>query len=290
MVKVEADADGAIVPVALAAAIDRAIADGAEPLAVIATSGTTVTAAFDDLGAVADVCDRTGTWLHVDGCYGGSALFSPTHRHRLAGVERSDSFVWNLHKMMGITQQCTALLVRDPARLDACFGTGADYLFQPDKLHGEWDTGDRTFQCARRVDALKLWLTWKARGDDGFAARIDAAVDRADHARAAIAASDAFVPVVEGGFTNVVFAWVPPDLRPFDLATMDDTTRARLHDRAPAIKARMQAAGTALVGYQPVHELNAFRFIVMNPAVTDDDVDAVLRLIDEYGTDLEAER
>ena len=26
-----------------------------------------------------------------------------------------------------------------------------------------WDTGDKTFQCGRRVDVLKLWLMWKAK-------------------------------------------------------------------------------------------------------------------------------
>ena len=119
--------------------------------------------------------------------------------------------VWNLHKMMGVTQQCTALLLREPERLDSCFSSGAEYLFQPDKQFGEWDSGDRTYQCGRRVDALKLWLTWKTRGDDGFAARIDHAVAMADFARMVIGTSDgAFVPVVDTGFTNVVFLWVPP--------------------------------------------------------------------------------
>ena len=46
----------------------------------------------------------------------------------------------------------------------------------------------------------------------------------------------------------------------------------------------MQAEGTAMVGYQPVHGINTFRLLFMNPAVITDDVDAVLTLIDRYGT------
>ena len=225
-----------------------AVAAGHTPLAVVATSGTTVTCAFDPLDAVADVCHEHGLWLHVDGCYGASALFSPDHRHRLAGSERSDSFVWNLHKMMGMTQQCTALLVRESERLAACFATGADYLFQPDKQFGEWDSGDRTFQCGRRVDALKLWLTWKARGDAGFAARIDHGVAMADHARMVIDGSDGeFATVADTGFTNVIFLWVPPELRPLDPWNLDDSIQDRLHRLAPRIKARMQADGAAML-------------------------------------------
>ena len=294
VVKVASDHEGAMLPEALDAAIADAAAAGHSPFAVIGTAGTTVTSAFDDLDAIADICEARGLWLHVDGCYGGSAMFSPAQAWRLSGVERSDSCVWNLHKMMGMTQQCTALLVREPDRLAACFATGADYLFQSDKLYGEYDSGDRTFQCARRIDALKLWLTWKVRGDDGFAARIDHAVAMADQTRARIAASDgAFVPLVSGTFTNVVFAWVPPHLRPLlldashqlDVGALDVDSRSELHSLPPTIKARMQTAGTGMIGFQPVHGLNTFRMICMSPTLQPSDVDALLDTIDNEGHD-----
>ncbi len=290
VIKVESDERGAIIPAALDAAIQASIDDGQTPFAIIATSGTTVTSAFDDLHALADIAEERGLWLHVDGCYGGSALFSPTHRHLLAGVERSDSFVWNLHKMMGMTQQCTALLVRQPEQLAACFALKADYLFQPDKLHAEYDSGDRTFQCARRIDVLKLWLAWKHHGDQGFADRIDHAVAMADHARARIASADGGFAEVVGNFTNVVFAWIPPELRPLAvdpgaIGDLDSAVRTTLHTLAPRIKARMQAEGTAMVGFQPIEGLNTFRLLFMNPSVTEADVDAMLDRIADYGSD-----
>jgi glutamate/tyrosine decarboxylase-like PLP-dependent enzyme len=288
VIKVATDSIGAMLPAALEDAVLASAAAGGTPFAVIGTAGTTVTSAFDPLDAIADVCERHDLWFHVDGCYGGSALFSPTHRHLLDGVERSDSFVWNLHKMMGMTQQCTALLVRRPEQLAACFASRADYLFQPDKLHADFDSGDRTFQCARRIDVLKLWLAWKHHGDIGFAERIDHAVDMADHTRARIEASNgAFVPVT-GTFTNVVFVWVPSDLRPFavpedGLSTLPSDIHERLHGLPPKIKATMQSKGTAMVGFQPIDGLNTFRMLFMNPIVTTTDVDAILDRIDEYG-------
>lgn len=288
VVKVASDSVGAMIPSALETAIAESVAAGAVPLAVIGTSGTTVTSAFDDLNALADICDEHELWLHVDGCYGGSALFSPSHRYLLDGVERSDSFVWNLHKMMGMTQQCTALLVRDPQQLDRCFAGKADYLFQPDKLYADYDSGDRTFQCARRIDVLKLWLSWKHHGDVGFAARIDHAVAMADHTRARIAASEGEFAHVTGTFTNVVFAWVPPELRPITLdpesmSELDPTTHQTLHTLPPKVKAQMQAEGTAMVGFQPIAGLNTFRMLFMNSTVSTDDVDAILDRISDYG-------
>ena len=39
---------------------------GKHPIAVVATSGTTVVGAFDPLKEIADVCERHGIWLHID--------------------------------------------------------------------------------------------------------------------------------------------------------------------------------------------------------------------------------
>ncbi|NDH88873.1 MAG: hypothetical protein EBY61_09740, partial [Actinobacteria bacterium] len=140
----------------------------------------------------------------------------------------------------------------------------------------------RSLQCGRRVDALKAWLTWKSRGDIGMAARVDHAMALADHARRRVAERDDMAFIVAGDFTNVCLTWVPPELRPFDLASLEPAQHAALHAVAPAAKAAMQAEGSALIGYQPVHGVNCFRLIFMNPAVTHDDVDILLDLIGRY--------
>lgn len=283
VVEVAVDASGAMVPEALAEAVRETREGGRVPLAVIATAGTTVTAAYDPLEPIVELCSTEDLWMHVDAAYGGSALFSPTESHRLAGLGRSDSMAWNLHKMLGMTQQCSVLLVREPERLGECFATGADYLFQPDKQHGDLDAGDATVMCGRRVDVLKLWLAWKSHGDAGFAARVDHAVALADHARRRITAGDgSLATVVAGDFTNVCFLWVPPELRPFELAALSAAEHARLHALAPAVKAQMLADGSAMLGYQPVHGINCFRLIVMNPGVAIADVDAILDLITRH--------
>ena len=57
--------------------------------------------------------------------------------------------------------QCSVFLTRHAAILRRANASGAAYLFQPDKLHAEYDLGDKTIQCGRRPDAFKLWLAWK---------------------------------------------------------------------------------------------------------------------------------
>ena len=266
-------------------ALDAALDDGGpDVLAVIATAGTTVTGAFDPIDAIADRCAARGIWLHVDGAYGAAALFSTTQRWRCEGIERADSVTWNLHKMAGMTQQCSTLLVKNPELIAPTFSAGADYLFQPDKQFGDLDTGDFNFMCGRRVDVLKAWLTWKARGDAGMAERVDHAVAIANHVRRRIAERDDLEMIVEGDFVNVCLTWVPPGLRPLDLDGLSAETRARLHRVAPAAKARMQTEGSALIGFQPVHGLNCFRLLFMNPAVTEADADRLLDLIADHSS------
>ena len=287
--KVACDEAGAMHPDALEAAIDAAEAQGRMPLMVNATAGTTVLGAFDPFEAIAEVATRRGLWMHVDGCYGASTLFSERHRGMMAGSERADSICWNLHKMMGVTQQCSALLVRHPGLLQETFAARANYLFQPDKNFAELDSGDKTFQCARRVDVLKLWLTWKLRGDAGFAARIEHVMELAAWLRERIAADDSgrFVIARPPSFVNVCFWWVPQALRPFDPATATAQELETIGRLAPRIKDRMQREGTAMVGFQPLGGLpNFFRMLFINPAVTREDVEAVLALIDRYGREV----
>lgn len=60
--------------------------------------------------------------------------------------------------------------------LKQCHSANATYLFQQDKFYDmSYDTGDKSIQCGRKVDCLKLWLMWKATGTLGLEQRVDRA-------------------------------------------------------------------------------------------------------------------
>ena len=40
-------------------------------------------------------------------------------------------------------------------------------------------SGDKTVQCGRSVDIVKLWMQWRGLGDSGMEAKIDLAYDKA---------------------------------------------------------------------------------------------------------------
>jgi L-2,4-diaminobutyrate decarboxylase len=159
---------------ALAAALRRLTSARTRVMAVVATAGSTATGSFDDLEAAAALCDEHGTWLHVDGAHGASALLSAAHRHRVRGIERARTVAWDPHKMMLLPLAAGMLLARDERDLERAFAQRAPYLF-----HGAadderiWDQGVRSFQCSRRADAVKVWVALQRYGADGIGALYD---------------------------------------------------------------------------------------------------------------------
>lgn len=109
---VKVDDRGKMLVSDLEAQIARAIEEGAVPLMVSSTAGTTVMGAFDPLKEIAEVCRKHRLWFHVDAAWGGGALVSRTYRRLLDGVELADSITWNPHKLLAAPQQCSTLLLR----------------------------------------------------------------------------------------------------------------------------------------------------------------------------------
>lgn len=179
--KIPADSTGKMNPVALLAMIKKDIEAGKTPFFVNATAGTTVLGAFDPINEIADICNKYGIWLHVDGAYSGSVLFSKKYKHMLEGVEKSDSFCFNAHKMLGTPLSCSIIVVNDKKYLYSSFNNSADYLYQTN--NDEYNLGKTSFQCGRRNDALKFWTLWKSVGTNGLEEIVDHQFYLADVAR-----------------------------------------------------------------------------------------------------------
>lgn len=178
---IESDSKGLMMPTKLEEQIQKDIRDGCIPTFVNATAGTTVLGAFDPINAIATITEKYHIWLHVDGAYCGSVIFSDHKKHLLAGVERSDSFSYNAHKMLGTPLTCSIILVKNKKHLHDSFSNDAEYLYQTDG--DDFNLGKTSFQCGRRNDALKFWTLWKSLGTEGLEKIIDQQFDLADVAR-----------------------------------------------------------------------------------------------------------
>jgi aromatic-L-amino-acid/L-tryptophan decarboxylase len=169
--KIETDADFALRPEALRAAIAADLAAGRRPAAIVATTGTTASTALDPIGPIAAIAAEHGIWLHVDAAMAGSAMILPECRWMWEGVEAADSLVINPHKWLGAVFDCTTYYVRDSGHLVRVMSTNPSYLQSAadGRVRNYRDWG---IPLGRRFRALKLWCLIRANGVEGLQARL----------------------------------------------------------------------------------------------------------------------
>lgn len=290
VIRVKTDERGRMIPSALVESIESALSAGKKPFFVNATAGTTVLGAFDPLAQIADVCEKYQLWMHVDACWGGSLMFSDKYSAILKDTHRADSLAWNPHKMLGAPLQCSILVIKEKGLLHQCNSAAATYLFQQDKFYDTaFDTGDKSVQCGRKVDAFKLWLMWSVRGQTGFARLVDNCMDVSRYFMSRIKEMEGFILVLpEFQCTNICFWYIPPSLR--SATERNQEWWSKVSEVAPKIKERMIMAGSLMIGYQPLKHRNLpnfFRLVTTcHPPPTTADMEHVIKEIVEKGADL----
>ena len=197
---------------------------GVLPVAVVATSGTTLTGAIDPLSAIADVCAEHAVWMHVDGAYGGPAAGVPSLAPRFSGIERADSLTIDAHKWLGVQKSCSLVMLARQGPLESAFAHDERYM-----LHaGVAANGvDRTLEYSRPVRSLKLWLAFRIYGAEMMRRWIEMTADHARTLADALAANPDFELLNDPALSVVCFRHLAPgDLDEHNLqlsqAIMDD--------------------------------------------------------------------
>lgn len=165
------DENFALRPEELARALRADRAAGRIPCAIVATSGTTTTTAFDPLEPLAQLAREHGVWLHVDAAMAGSGMILPELRALWSGVEGADSLVLNPHKWLGVAFDCSLYYVRDGEHLVRVMSTRPSYLATAfdERARNLRDWG---IPLGRRFRALKLWFLLRDQGLEQLRARL----------------------------------------------------------------------------------------------------------------------
>ncbi|KCV72362.1 hypothetical protein H696_01755 [Fonticula alba] len=165
---------------ALIAQIETDLAEGLIPFYVCGTIGTTNTVAIDDIGGLADVAEKYGIWLHVDGAYAGSALACEEFRDGLqhAALARVQSLAINPHKWMLVNFDCTVFWVERKQDLLNALSIERHYYSAVKRTspnHSQAPVSGRVEEyrnwqipLGRRFRSLKLWFTMRAYGVEGL--------------------------------------------------------------------------------------------------------------------------
>ena len=254
---------------ALQEAISADRAAGRLPLAVVATVGTTSTASIDPVPAIADICAREGTWLHVDASYAGTAAIVPECRHIFDGVDRADSLVVNPHKWMFTPVDLSAMYTKRPDVLKRAFTLVPDFLYtaEQDRVVNLMDYG---VQLGRRFRALKLWMVIRAFGVSGLVDRLRAHMALAGEFASWVEADPDWELAAPQLFSLVCFRYAPAGLAPEEADAMNQ----RILDH-------VNASGRAYLSHTRLHGRLVLRLAIGNLRTQRSHVAEAWRLLKE---------
>jgi glutamate/tyrosine decarboxylase-like PLP-dependent enzyme len=170
---IDTDGRGRMDPEALGRTIAEDRAQGAVPVMVVATAGTTGGGMIDPLHDCADIAKQEHLWFHVDAAWGGAALASDRLRALLNGIERADSITIDAHKWLATTMGCAMYLTPHGHLLSEAFH--ASTSFMPSSVAAV-DPYLNSVQWSRRFLGLRLFLALGCAGWAGLGAHVERSV------------------------------------------------------------------------------------------------------------------
>ncbi|MDF1550015.1 MAG: aspartate aminotransferase family protein [Bacteroidales bacterium] len=259
VVKVQSDKNGKMIPAALERAIKKSLEMGETPFFVAATCATTLLGAYDPIDQMSEICRKYNLWLHADGSFGGSLIISKKHRHLIKGLEQTDSFVWNPHKLMNIPLVCSTFLVKNKDTLyKNITDINTDYIFH--NIDAVEDLGKKSIQCGRRVDAVKLWFAWKYYGKNGYENRINHSMSMAKYAEEKVKSHPSLELLADRQSFAVCFRYIPEyktDINEFNLK----------------VREKLRKEGKTIVNYGFHGKTLAIRLVIANAELQKEDID-----------------
>ncbi len=259
VIKVKTDELGKIIPAELEIAIQESISRGEKPFFAVATNATTLLGAYDSIDEMAEICQRYNIWLHADGSFGGSVILSEKHRHMMQGIEKTDSFAWNPHKLMNIPLICSVILVKQKGTLQFNLtDLNTDYIFHD--IDGIEDLGKKSIQCGRRVDAVKLWFAWKYFGLNGYQQRIDNLMDMAIYAEKIVLENPRLELMSPRQSFAICFRYVPEE-------------ETNLNEFNLQLREMLRKSGKTIVNYGFIGKDLTIRLITSNGELEKPDID-----------------
>ena len=277
LIAIKSDDQGRICPKSLTQAIDKDASEGRTPFFIGLTAGTTVVGAYDPVKICSEIASKHGLWLHIDGAWGAPVLFSNAHKHLLSDSHLADSFAWDAHKLLNVPITAAVILVKEAgALLECCSGGGGEYLFHNDD-NKEFNLGERSIQCGRRADALKVWLSWKAVGYSGFQAKIDYLQALKQRSVQMIEGEPRFELLAPSVYLNVLFRYTPENMQ-------DEEKIAQLN---VDLCTQMREQGGPYVDYARYKGRTGIRLILANDDASDEDIQRLLKHCLKVGQELE---
>jgi glutamate/tyrosine decarboxylase-like PLP-dependent enzyme len=196
----------------------------------------------------------------------------------MRGVELADSICWDAHKMMGVPLICSAFIVKNPRILQqTCNHTmAAHYLFHSNTE--DLDLGHMSLQCGRRIDALKLWLAWKEKGDAGWAKLVDGYVELAEYLEKLVVDEPSLELMSTRMWANVCFRYNP--------SSSERNSEIDLNLLNSKLRDELSATKQFLISRSNIGEDVILRPVIANPGISREVLDKLVSEIVRIGDEL----
>lgn len=271
-------------PDLLAAAIERDLAGGLRPFAVVGSAGTVATGSIDPLEQIAEICRKYDLWFHVDGAYGAPAVLADDLRPRLLGIEMADSIAVDPHKWLYTPHSGGCVLVRDLQHLADAFAVHATYVHEDKKRTGRGiDLAMLGPQFSRGFQALKVWLSLLAHGRAAYGKRISHDAELARYLGSLVQERDDFELMAPVPLSICCFRYVPRNL------PADEGREEYLDMLNERIMAEVQLDGRIYYSNAVLRDRFVLRACIVNFRTEAEHIDKLVEVTAEIGARLHAE-
>src|SRR5262245_2726817 len=267
-----------------------------QPMAVVATVGTTSTASVDPVRDIGNVCREGKIWLHIDAAYGGGFAMVPEYEWVRQGWELADSIVINPHKTVFVPLDFSVLYVRDLVRLQRVFSLVPEYL-RGDTVETERNYMDYGIQLGRKFRALKAWVIWRSLGRTGVVARLREQIRLANLLVEWVKKDDRFEVSAQPSMGVFCFRFIGRDPataggRPFSARPVvvpyqaDRSTESKFDRLNSDIVEQINASGRAYLTQTRLHGRTVMRIGLGNVLTTEEHLRKGWEIIQEMATNL----
>jgi aromatic-L-amino-acid decarboxylase len=283
VIRVPSDAQFRIDVNSLGQSIAEDRQNGLQPMAVVATVGTTSTASVDPVRDIGNLCREAKIWLHIDAAYGGGFAMLPEYEWIREGWELADSIVINPHKTVFVPLDFSVLYVRDLERLRSVFSLVPEYL-RGDTVEAEKNYMDYGIQLGRRFRALKAWVIWRSLGRAGVVARLREQIRLANLLADWIKEEDRFELSAQPGMGVICFRFVgaaAPSPGPGTVARGRAGSTDRIDESNSDIVEQINASGRAYLTQTKLRGRTVMRIGLGNVLTTEEHLRKAWDLIRE---------
>ncbi|MEH1884679.1 pyridoxal-dependent aspartate 1-decarboxylase PanP [Nostoc sp.] len=249
-------------------------------IAIVGIAGTTDSGSVDPLEDIAEIAQENNVHFHVDAAWGGPVIFSKTHQHKLAGIEKADSVTIDGHKQLYLPMGIGMVFFRDPY-LASSIEKHASYTMRK----GSFDLGKRALEGSRPGMALFLHAGLKLIGLKGYEFLIDEGIRKTQYMAARISAMPEFELLAEPDTNLLIYRYIPEQFRVIiSKKQLTETDNQSINNFNEYLQKMQRQIGRTFISRTTKTTISlgkeipviAMRAVIANPLTTEEDIEAVL--------------